>query len=411
MKKTSLFNKALVITAFFFAIPNMAFDAQEKRTALVIGNGSYQSSPLKNPLNDATDMASVLNRLGFEVTLKTNANQRMMEESIRAFGNKLRSGGVGLFYYAGHGIQYRGRNYLIPIQAAIKSEADIKYESVDAGRVLAQMEEAGNNLNIIILDACRNNPYSRSFRSSERGLAKMDAPTGSILAYATSPGSVAADGIGRNGLYTSKLLKHMVTPGLTIERVFKNVRIEVMNNSGKNQVPWESSSLTGDFYFNLDRGVSVTEVPPLVASILPTEKASKEVKRDDRYIKYDNGVVFDRETGLEWFAQSKQNTTWKESRSWVEGLRIGGGGWRMPTNDELIALYASGKGKFNSSDLLGIVTIRVWSGDTEKTSGSFCFGSSDHTVGVDDPCYSNSYITSLFGDITTECALAVRLRK
>lgn len=156
---------------------------------------------MKNPANDATDMASALRKLGFSVTLKTDVNQRAMEESIRAFGTTLRSGGVGLFYYAGHGIQFRGTNYLIPVHAEIKSEADVKYRSVDAGYVLAQMEDAGNNLNIIILDACRNNPFARLFRSAEKGLAKMDAPTGSILAYATAPGSVAADGSGRNGLY------------------------------------------------------------------------------------------------------------------------------------------------------------------------------------------------------------------
>jgi len=127
------------------------------------------------------------------------------------------------------------------------------------------MEDAGNGLNIIILDACRDNPFARSFRSSEKGLAKMDAPTGSFLAYATAPGSVAADGTGRNGLYTSKLLKYMVTPGLELEKLFKYVRIEVANSSGKNQVPWESSSLMGDFFFNPKRGIAVQSAAPKLA--------------------------------------------------------------------------------------------------------------------------------------------------
>jgi len=198
-----------------------AFSAQERRIALVIGNGAYQSAPLRNPVNDAADIADALKRLGFSVSLKTEANQRNMKQAIRAFGKQLRKGGVGLFYFAGHGIQVKGRNYLIPIGAEIETEPDVEYEAVDAGRVLAQMEDAGNSLNIIILDACRDNPFARSFRTGNRGLAKMDAPTGSLLAYATAPGSVASDGPGRNGLYTSALLKHMMTPGLTIEKLSK----------------------------------------------------------------------------------------------------------------------------------------------------------------------------------------------
>ena len=190
------------IFVFIFMLPSLSFSAQQSRIALVIGNSSYKSSPLQNPLNDANDMAVVLRKLGFSVQLKINADQRSMEDSIRTFGKELRSGGIGLFYYAGHGLQVDGRNYLIPIGADVESEADVKYEAVDAGRVLAQMEDAENSMNIIILDACRNNPFARSFRSSQKGLAKMDAPVGSILAYSTAPGSVAADGSGRNGLYT-----------------------------------------------------------------------------------------------------------------------------------------------------------------------------------------------------------------
>ena len=243
-------------------LPSLSFSAQQSRIALVIGNSSYKSSPLQNPLNDANDMAVVLRKLGFSVQLKITADQRSMEDSIRTFGKELRSGSIGLFYYAGHGLQVYGRNYLIPIGADIETEADVKYEAVDAGRVLAQMEEAGNSLNVIILDACRNNPFARSFRSGQKGLAKMDAPVGSILAYSTSPGSVAADGSGRNGLYTSYILKHMKEPGLKIEDMFKKVRLGVSKESGKKQTPWESSSLMGDFYFaTKKRGVSVVAAP------------------------------------------------------------------------------------------------------------------------------------------------------
>jgi uncharacterized caspase-like protein len=223
--------------------------AQERRTALVIGNADYRTSPLRNPVNDATDMATALERIGFSVSLKTNADQRTMEDAIRALGFELRKGGVGLFYFAGHGIQVNGRNYLIPIDANIQSEPDARFEALDAGRVLSYMEDASNELNIIILDACRDNPFSRNFRSYKRGLAKIDAPSGSILAYATSPGKVAADGSGRNGLYTSRLLEHIARPGVPIELMFKNVRIDVVKASDGGQIPWESSSLISNFFF------------------------------------------------------------------------------------------------------------------------------------------------------------------
>ncbi|MCK5684427.1 caspase family protein, partial [bacterium] len=219
------------------------------RTALVIGNGAYKSAPLKNPVNDAEDMANVLTESGFKVTLKINASQREMETAVRIFGKVLRKGGIGLFYYAGHGLQLNGINYLIPVDAQIETESDVKYETIDAGRILGKMEDAGNNMNIIILDACRNNPFARSFRTLDKGLAKMDAPTGSLIAYATAPGRLASDGDGRNGVYTKHLIRNIRNPDLKIEELFKNVRMAVVENTSKKQVPWESSSLMGTFYF------------------------------------------------------------------------------------------------------------------------------------------------------------------
>jgi len=274
--KQILLRVTVTICMLLHVLANPTFSAQQKRIALIIGNGAYKSNPLKNPVNDAGDIADALQELDFNVMLKINADHRTMKKAIRRFGKKLRSGGVGLFYFAGHGLQVKGRNFLIPIGADIEAEADIEFEAVDAARVLAQMDDAGNKLNIIILDACRDNPFARSFRSGSRGLAKMDAPTGSILAYATSPGSVAADGQGRNGLYTSVLLKHMMVPGLTIEKMFKQVRIDVVNDSGDKQVPWESSSLTGDFYFNTDRGITVVKHKKLAVE---AEKLSPTISK------------------------------------------------------------------------------------------------------------------------------------
>lgn len=240
-----LFALTLILAVVVVSSPALA----QRRTALLIGNSSYSSSPLRNPVNDATDMAAKLQKLGFDVLLKTNVGRKEMEEAIMRFGRELRQGGIGLFYFAGHGMQVEGRNYLIPVDARIETESDVRFESVDAGRVLGKMDDAGNDMNIVILDACRDNPFARSFRSAAQGLARMDAPKGSIIAYATAPGAVAADGQDRNGIYTHHLLAHIETPGLSIEKFFKNVRIGVIGETQDKQVPWESSSLTGDFFF------------------------------------------------------------------------------------------------------------------------------------------------------------------
>ena len=222
---------------------------QQRRVALVIGNGAYKEAPLKNPANDARDIAATLKRLGFEVILRTNADLPTMDRAVDEFYASLKRGGTGLFYFAGHGLQVGGINYLVPVGARLQSESDARYQAVDAGRVLGKMEDAGNDLNLVILDACRNNPFARSFRSASLGLAKMDAPTGSLIAYATAPGSVAADGDGQNGVYTKHLLKNLTTQGLSVEEMFKRVRLGVVGETKKAQVPWEASSLTGNFSF------------------------------------------------------------------------------------------------------------------------------------------------------------------
>lgn len=221
----------------------------EQRVALVIGNSAYETAPLKNSVNDAQDIAQALRELSFEVIYRENLDQNSMKRAIRTFGEKIRQGGVGLFYFAGHGVQVKGENYLVPIGAKVESEEEVEYEGVNAGFILAQMESARNSTNIVILDACRNNPFARSFRSESRGLAVMDAPSGTLIAYATAPGSVASDGNARNGIYTQELLRFMRTPNLGIEEVFKKVRISVRNLTQGRQTPWEASSLVGDFYF------------------------------------------------------------------------------------------------------------------------------------------------------------------
>jgi formylglycine-generating enzyme required for sulfatase activity len=225
--------------------------ASGKRLALVIGNGAYRNAPvLKNPPNDARDMAETLSRLGFTVEHGVDLDQRQMKSMIRQFGQKLKAGGQGVFYYAGHGVQSKGRNYLIPVDAVIESEADVEDAGMDVQLLLNYMDDAQNGLNIVILDACRNNPFARSMRSAENGLAQVDAPTGTLIAYATAPGKVASDGAGKNGLYTSELLKQMMVPGLSVTDMFMRVRAEVVKQTGGKQVPWEASSLIGSFSFN-----------------------------------------------------------------------------------------------------------------------------------------------------------------
>jgi uncharacterized caspase-like protein len=239
---------ALAALLFTAALPAASLDAGP-RVALVIGNAGYRNAPLANPLNDSRAMADTLRKLGFKVVSLENASQKQMYDAVRQFGDGLQ-GGVGLFYYAGHGVQVKGRNYLVPVDADIEREDEVPYKAFDVSQVLAKMEAAHNPLNIVILDACRNNPFAHGARGGGGGgLAQMDAPTGSIVAFATAPGAEAADGTSGNGLYTSQLLRFLSTPGLKVEDVFKRTRVAVKQASGGRQIPWESTSLEGDFYF------------------------------------------------------------------------------------------------------------------------------------------------------------------
>lgn len=228
----------------------------DKRYALVIGNSNYMKEigVLKNPLNDATDVATELRKSDFEVQLVTNATYVQMREAMRKFHEKLTAGPVdqtvGLFYYAGHGVAYQDENYLVPIDADVKFEDDITRMCFPVQKmVLANMERSNSRMNIVILDACRNNPFPATSRSVSSGLGEMKRARGSFIAYATSPGAVASDGSGRNGLYTQELLKALRKPGLSIEQVFKEVRMNVLRLSGDKQYTWDSSNIIGEFYF------------------------------------------------------------------------------------------------------------------------------------------------------------------
>lgn len=247
---------------WLFSITQVVYAASD-RVALVIGNSDYKDSPLKNPINDADSITHSLENLGFKVIHGKNLDRKQFRSKIRVFGEALKHSEVGLFYYAGHGLQYDGDNYLVPVKANIQAQDEIIDEAISANAVLRKMESAGNSVNIVILDACRNNPFARSFRSTSRGLTRMSGVKGSLIAYATSPGKVASDGTGDNGLYTQYLLKYMNQPNLKLEEVFKKVRISVSKDTSEKQIPWENSSLMGDFYFVKEKKFSTSTLNPL----------------------------------------------------------------------------------------------------------------------------------------------------
>ncbi|MCG6534051.1 MAG: caspase family protein [Syntrophales bacterium LBB04] len=446
--------------------------ATEQRIALVIGNSAYSTGPLKNPANDAPGMAAMLKKLGFTVTLKKNARLQEMDEAIEELGNKLKRGGVGLFFYAGHGVQVNGANYLLPIGARINKEADIKYQAVDANKILDEMATANNGLNIVILDACRDNPFARSFRNASRGLAIVSsAPSGTFISYSTSPGNVARDGDGRNSPYTAALMKFMQEPGLTISDVFINVRTKLKKETG--QVPWELSSLEGKFYFvpdsvarevlgkqqqkeyverpsvqvrspesssfdelkrNMDErrekesqwvkdfedakkmeqeSSSMAEkiqVWRQFIATLPDEHTAKgdeirkyasnrveklerwkaigktptnEIKKDGRFVAYDDGTVLDTKTHLMWAARDNgSNINWQNAKSYCENYRGGGyTDWRVPTQDDLAGLYDAGKSRTMTCDtsyqmhvateLIDITCFALWDSETSGSKAAY----------------------------------------
>lgn len=232
-----------------------------KRVALVIGNADYKFAPLKNPVNDAKGMTEVLKDLGFYVIYEKNANRELMIAAINKFQKKLGKDVLGLFYFSGHGIQHEGINYMIPIDMSELTVSNVKFNSVKIDYVLSTMTETNNQVNIIILDACRDNPFQKGYKTmATKGLAIVNyAPSGSLIAYATAPNQVAKDGYGDNSPYTKHLKTIIRKPGLSIEKMFKEVRNAVLKETNDQQTPWEHSSLKGD-----DIYLAGKEQPPLV---------------------------------------------------------------------------------------------------------------------------------------------------
>jgi hypothetical protein len=260
MMRLSNISRQLIVTALCAAglltIPSAAQAPNDIRIALIIGNAAYPGNmALANPSNDAKDMAASLRNMGFGVIEVLDGNRAQMLDAIERANKQLQGKqGVGMLFYAGHGLQLDWRNYMVPVDAKLNAAADVPKQTIDIEVVMKSFQQAGNRMNIVVLDACRDDPFASQSTngktSTGKGLAPVDAPTGTFLAYATAPGNVAQDGTGKNGLYTGFLLQELQKPTARIEDVFKRVRFAVRKASNGTQIPWESTSLEDDFVFN-----------------------------------------------------------------------------------------------------------------------------------------------------------------
>jgi putrescine transport system substrate-binding protein len=263
----------------------------ENRVALVIGNSAYKSSPLKNPVNDASDMSARLKGFGFIVIERNNLTTKQIGSTLREFRSKLTPGSVALVFYAGHGVTIKGKNYLPAIDAEINGEEDVPNQSLGTEQIMDVLADAKTRLNLVFLDACRDNPYARSFRSTSRGLSRENAPSGTLISFATKPGSVAADGTGRNGLYTSVLLEQLKNSNQPIEQVLKKVVSGVRVASKNQQEPWMEGSIEGDFCFGGCGQTAVSQVPAELSesqkedSFWNDAKAAGNIKAFEAYLK------------------------------------------------------------------------------------------------------------------------------
>ena len=356
------------------------------RLALVIGNNDYiYQSSLNSPVNDAKDMATVLRGLGFTVIDKYNLKQRDFDRAVQSFENQLPQYHVGLFYFSGHGLQARGDNYLVPIDARIKSAVDIKYESINANQILEKMESANKHTNLLILDACRSNPFKSLRKGFSQGLAEM-SPKGSLIAFATAPGTAAWDGLPteRNSIYTKHLLKQLRTQAhLSVSDLLTQVAGGVAKETNQKQWPWKSDSLTDVFYF-----AQATSPQRVFVSY--------------RYTDNGNGTVTDNRSGLIWLKNANcfGYQDWETARrsaanlaSGQCGLRDGSGQgmWRLPTKEEWQAMIdkkyvdrqnynqpalsnAAGTGKWKEGDAFsGVQTHNYWSSTTFSPTTAFAW--------------------------------------
>ncbi|MGZ5824224.1 MAG: caspase family protein, partial [Hyphomicrobium sp.] len=276
---------ASLAASLLLALPAHA----EKRVALVVGNSAYKEvGQLANPVNDANAIASALKSSGFEVILGVDVDKRGFDNKVRDFAGLLESADVAIFFYAGHGLQVAGRNYLIPVDAHLQGERDLDFDAENLDFILKQMELGrADKTNIVFLDACRDNPFSQNLARSMgtrstsigKGLAQVDTGVGTFIAYSTQPGNVALDGKGKNSPFTAALAKHVKEPGRDLTSVMIEVRKDVLAATGGKQVPWDHSALTGEFYFQptaVPAERSATAAPGDAAAPAPAPRSPEE---------------------------------------------------------------------------------------------------------------------------------------
>ncbi len=291
-----------------------AVNADPSRLALIIGNGAYRDAPLANPVNDARAVSGLFTKAGFTVDTRLNATRSDMMAVIERFGAaaKLPDTKLVVFYFAGHGAQLEWRNYLLPVDAVVENQEHMKQRCIDLSLLLAQFSAGKDKTFIVILDACRNNPFGASYRPEQAGLSQFDAPVGSLLAYATAPGKVASDGAGENGLYTENLVRELARRGTRIEDALKRVRLNVRLASLGTQIPWETTSLESDvFIFDDERKkLSEAEQEKLLEADLAEWgriKSSRKVADWIAYLRtFPNGRFAE-------IAQMKLNRLWAEA--------------------------------------------------------------------------------------------------
>lgn len=351
----------------------------EKRTALVIGNSAYKLSPLKSAINDAGDMANLLSMLNFKVKLVTDTNKKKMEDAIRTFGGELKQSDIGLVYYSGHGLQVNGENYLIPVGNDIQAEDQVKFKSVNVEFILNKMKSAKSKMNIVILDACRANPFPGIFRPTLKGLAAMNVPPGTLIVYSTAPGQIAPDASGRNSTFTKYLLKYIRTPGLEISTLLQKVASDLGKKTKEEQIPWKKSSIKKDFYFFHSNKKQPGKIVVKGKAYLPNIKLRSEYKYMDsseielmvnlkdfyestynqtgnfknsyERIKINGEVIIlDITAGLMWQPIDSSRHTFQAAKERLEKMNLksyaGFSDWRLPTTEEAASLLEKRKNKF-----------------------------------------------------------------